>query len=76
MNKSVLVKVGAFLLVAGSAFAVPAYAADPTPHGHDHGASAPSDMKAPSDKKSGMDHCKRCAASCRRCAEACRAMAG
>ena len=60
MKQSVLVKMGALMLITGSAFAVPAYAANPTPHGHDHGGGAssnmkaPSNMNAPSDIKSGM----------------------
>ena len=54
MKKSALVKVGAFLLFTGSAFAVPVYAANSTSHGHDHGGMAPSDMKAASDTKNGM----------------------
>ena len=54
MKKSVLVKVAAFFLVTGSAFAVPVYAANSTSHGHDHGGMAPSDMKAASDTKNGM----------------------
>ena len=59
MKQSVLVKIGALMLITGSAFAVPAYAANHTPHGHDHGGASsgmktPSNMGAPSDMKSGM----------------------
>ena len=59
MKQSVLVKMSALMLITGSAFAIPAYAAKDTPHGHDHGGASsdmktPSNMNAPSDMKRGM----------------------